>query len=59
MTDKELTQAGLENTLKDMQKYLKTQKIGLRPTKVLYCPADLKELGLTHDDVLKLIKENT
>lgn len=54
-----LTQAKLENMLKDMQEYLKTEKLGLRPTKVLYRPADLKSLGLTHDDVLKIIKENT
>jgi hypothetical protein len=45
--------------LKDMQEYLKTEKIGLRPTKVLYRPADLKALGLTHNDVVKIIKENT
>jgi hypothetical protein len=57
MINEKLTQAGLENTLKDMQEYLKTEKIGLRPTKVLYRPADLKELGLTHDDILKMIKE--
>jgi hypothetical protein len=55
--NEELTQAGLENMLKDMQEYLKTEKIGLRPTKVLYRPSDLKELGLTHDDVVKMIKE--
>lgn len=59
MNSEELTQATLENTLKDMQKYLKTEKIGLRPTKVFYRPADLKELGLTHDDVLKIIKEQS
>ena len=55
----ELSQATLENMLKDMQEYLKTEKIGLRPAKVLYRPADLKELGLTHNDVLKIIKKNT
>jgi hypothetical protein len=59
MIDEELTQAGLENMLKDMQEYLKTEKIGLRPTKVMYRPADLKALGLTHDDVLKMIKEKS
>jgi hypothetical protein len=53
----DLTQARLENMLKDIQEYLKTEKIGLRPTKVLYRPSDLKELGLTPEDVLKIIKE--
>jgi hypothetical protein len=57
MIDEELTQAGLENILKDVQEYLKTEKIGLKPTKVLYRPADLKALGLTHEDVVKIIKE--
>jgi hypothetical protein len=57
MTEEELTQARLENMLKDMQEYLKTEKIGLRPTKFLYRPSDLKELGLTQEDVLKIIKE--
>ena len=59
MTEEELTQTALENMLKDMQEYLKTEKIGLKPTKVFYRPADLKALGLTHDDVLKIIKENS
>jgi hypothetical protein len=57
MTEEELTQSRLENMLKDMQKYLETEKIGLRPTKVLYRPSDLKELGLTPDDLVNLIKE--
>jgi len=55
----EFTQATLENMLKDMQEYLKTEKIGLRPTKMLCRPSDLAELGLTHDDVLKIIKEQS
>jgi hypothetical protein len=59
MSKEELKQATLENMLKDMQKYLETEKIGLRPTKILCRPSDLKELGLTHDDVLKIIKEQS
>jgi hypothetical protein len=57
MTKKELTQATLENMIKDMQEYLKTEKIGLRPTKLLCRPSDLEELGLTPNDVIKIIKE--
>ena len=57
MTD--LTEKSLEKMLLDMQEYLKTEKLNARPTKVLYRPAELKSIGLTHDDVLKLIKENT
>ena len=55
----ELTQATLENMLKDMQEYLKTEKIGLKPTKMLVRPSDLEELGLTKNDVLKIIKEQS
>jgi len=57
MTD--LTEKNLEKMLIDMQEYLKTEKLDVRPTKVLYQPAALKSIGLTHDDVLKLIKEST
>jgi len=59
MNKEEFTQATLENMLKDMQKYLETEKIGLKPTKLLFRPSDLEELGLTHDDVLKIIKEQS
>jgi hypothetical protein len=57
MTD--LTQEDLEKLLIKMQEYLKPEKPNMRPTKVIYRPAELAALGLTHDDVLKLIKENT
>jgi len=57
MTD--LTEKSLEKMLIDMREYLKPEKLDIRPTKVLYRPADLEALGLTHDDVLKLIKEST
>jgi hypothetical protein len=57
MTD--LTEKSLEKMLVDIREYLKTEKPNARPTKVLYQPAALKSIGLTHDDVLKLIKENT
>ena len=59
MNKAELTEATLENMLKDMQQYLKTEKIGLKPTKMLCRPSDLEELGLTQDDVLKIIKEQS
>jgi outer membrane protein assembly factor BamD len=35
------------------------KSIALRPTKVMYIPADLEAIGLTHEDVLKMIKERT
>lgn len=59
MTKGELTQETLENMIKDMQEYLKTEKIGLNPTKLLCRPSDLKELGLTHEDVIKIMKEQS
>lgn len=30
-----------------------------KPTAVIYSPGQLAERGLTHEDVVKLIKENT
>ena len=32
---------------------------GTRPTTVIYSPGELAARGLTHEDVVKLIKENT
>lgn len=32
---------------------------GDKPTAVIYSPGQLAERGLTHEDVVKLIKENT
>ena len=32
---------------------------GTRPTSVIYSPGELAARGLTHEDVVKLIKENT
>ena len=32
---------------------------GSKPTSVIYSPGQLDERGLTHEDVVKLIKENT
>lgn len=59
MTD--LTEANLKDCITAIQKHMeKTGKsIALRPTKVMYIPADLEAIGLTHEDVLKMIKERT
>jgi hypothetical protein len=56
MTD--LTEAGLEKMLKEIQKVLLDEPITLTSTKLLIRPAALTELGLTVDDVVKMIKEN-
>ena len=59
MTD--LTEENLNASIIEIQKYMEEtgQLMALRPTKVMYQPGDLKALGLTHEDVLKMIKENT
>jgi hypothetical protein len=58
MTD--LTEAGLTKALKEIQQMLEQpdETITLKPTKLLIQPAALAELGLTVDDVKKMIKEN-
>jgi hypothetical protein len=59
MTD--LTEANLTSALEAIQNHIKEtgKSIVLRPTKVMYRPAELAALGLTHEDVVKMIKENT
>ena len=55
MTD--LTEAGLEKMLKEIQQILADEPMALKPTKLLIQPAALAELGLTLDDVKKMIRE--
>jgi sulfur transfer complex TusBCD TusB component (DsrH family) len=59
MTD--LTEANLKDAITAIQKHMEEtgKSIALKPTKVMYRPADLEAIGLTHEDVLKMIKENT
>ena len=58
MTD--LTEAGLTKILEEMRQMMKDacEPITLKPTKLLIQPAALAELGLTVDDVKKMIEEN-
>jgi hypothetical protein len=57
MTD--LTEANLKDCITAIQKYMEeTGKVmAIKPTKVMYRPADLEALGLTHEDVLKMLKD--
>jgi hypothetical protein len=57
MTD--LTEANLKDAITVIQKHIEEmgQSMTFKPTKVMYRPADLEALGLTHEDVLKMIKE--
>lgn len=54
----ELTEASLTEALKEIQQILADKPITLKPTKLLIRPADLAELGLTVDDVKKMIRDN-
>ena len=54
----ELTEASLVKALKEIQQILAEESIPMQPTKLLIQPAALAELGLTVDDVVKMIKEN-
>jgi hypothetical protein len=55
----ELSEASLEAMLIEMRKHLDEtgEKITLIPTHFICRPSDLKELGLTPDEIAKLIKE--
>ena len=57
MTD--LTEANLKACITEIQKHMEEtgQLMALKPTKVMYVPADLEALGLTHEDVVNMIKE--
>ena len=57
----ELTEASLEAALIEIRKHMDglSEKIKLTPTHFIFRPADLKALGLTVDDVTKMIKEGT
>ena len=59
MTD--LTEANLKAYITEIQKHMEEtgKSMAFKPTKVIYQPGALKALGLTHEDVLKMIKENT
>jgi uncharacterized protein YdeI (YjbR/CyaY-like superfamily) len=57
MTD--LIEANLKDYITAIQKHMEeTGKVmEIKPTKVMYLPDDLEKIGLTHEDVLKMIKE--
>jgi hypothetical protein len=56
----ELTEADLEKALKEIKQMLADEPITLtiKPLKLIMRPADLAELGLTVDDVKKMIQDN-
>lgn len=55
----ELTEAGLESMLMEIRKHLDEtgEKITAIPRCIIVRPADLEALGLTVDDVAKMVKE--
>ena len=57
--DNELTEEALEKLIMKVAGHIDAQgeKVSLIPKSVMYRPADLKALGLTHEDIVKLIKE--
>ena len=58
--DNELTEEALEKMIMKIAGHIDAQgeKVSLIPKWVMYRPAELKELGFTHEDIVKLIKEN-
>ena len=59
MTD--LTEANLKAYITEIQKHMEEmgKSMALKPTKVMYVPADLEAIGLTHEDVVKMVKEKS
>jgi hypothetical protein len=57
--DNELTEEALEKLIMKVAGHIDAQgeKVSLIPKWVMYRPADLEALELTHEDVVKLIKE--
>jgi len=57
--DDELTQEELEKLIMKVAGHIDAagEKVSLIPKWVMYRPADLEALGLTHEDIVKLIKE--
>ena len=58
--DDALTVEALEKMLMQIVGHIDAmgEKTSLIPKWVMYRPADLKALGFTHEDIVKLIKEN-
>ena len=55
----ELTEASLDAMLIEIRKHLDEtgNRVSLIPTQLILRPSDLEALGLTVDDVTKMIKE--
>jgi hypothetical protein len=55
----ELTEANLEAMLMEIRKHLDEtgERVSVIPTQLIFRPSDLEALGLTVDEVIKMIKE--
>ena len=54
--DDKLTVEALEKMLMQMVEHIE-EKVSLIPKRVMYRPAELKALGYTHEDIVKLIEK--
>lgn len=56
----ELTEEALEKMLTKLAEHIDAtgERISLIPKWIMYRPAELEALGFTHEDIIKLIKEN-
>ena len=57
----ELTEASLEAMITEIHKRLEetSERVTATPKRLIVRPSDLEALGLTVNDVVKIIKENT
>lgn len=51
-----LTAEDLQAAIIEIQKHIDNTGGNSQPTKLFYQPAAIKALGLTHEDVLKILK---
>jgi len=59
MTD--LTETNLKDYITAIQKHMEeTGKVmSFKPNNVMYLPGDLEKIGLTHEDVVRMVKEKS
>jgi Cu/Ag efflux pump CusA len=55
----DLSQASLEKCIEEIKKHMEVTRgqIDLKALKVIYRPADIEALGLTHSDVVDIVEQ--
>lgn len=51
-----LTKESLEEAIKNIQKMVDKEMVNTKPTTIMYQPAAIAAMGLTHDDVVAILE---